>query len=128
MVFSLQYIKKKIVFFFFFAGATVNLECRNRTTEVVTYSREGVTNELGKYRISVEGDHEEEICEVKAIKSSREDCNDPMDAWSKARVVLTTKDGVMQPTRYANGLGYRKKEAVSGCAEVLKELGFVPLN
>ncbi|XVF88023.1 hypothetical protein PTKIN_Ptkin19aG0016100 [Pterospermum kingtungense] len=107
-------------------GATVKLECRNRTTESITYSREAVANEAGKYSIPVEGDHEEEICEVIVVKSTRDDCNEPMEAWSRARVVLTSKDGVVQPVRYANGIGYMKKEAVSGCAEVLRELGFLP--
>jgi len=110
-------------------GATVNLECRNRTVDgSITYSQETVTDESGKYSFPVEGDHEEEICEVRVIKSPRADCNEYMEAWKKARVVLTKKDGVLQPLRFANSLGFLKKEAVPGCAEVLKAMGFLPLH
>ncbi|XVE50097.1 hypothetical protein DITRI_Ditri01bG0134000 [Diplodiscus trichospermus] len=106
-------------------GATVKLECRNRTVGGgITYSREAVTDEKGKYSIQVEGDHEEEICEVRVIKSPREDCNELMEAWNKARVLLTNKVGIMQPLRFANSLGFLKKEAVPGCAQLLKEMGF----
>ncbi|XWS16895.1 hypothetical protein CRYUN_Cryun33cG0020700 [Craigia yunnanensis] len=109
-------------------GVTVNLECRNRTEGSITYNQEAVTDESGKYRIPVEGDHEEEICEVSVIKSPREDCNEFMEAWKKARIVLTKNDGVCEPLRFANSLGFLKKEAVPGCAEILKEMGFLPLN
>ncbi|XVF78796.1 hypothetical protein PTKIN_Ptkin14bG0165900 [Pterospermum kingtungense] len=109
-------------------GATVKLECRNRTDQSITYSREAVTDEAGRYSVEVEGDHEEEICEVSAVKSPREDCNEFMESWRKARVVLTKKDGLMQPLRYANNLGFFKKEALPGCAEVLRELGFPKIN
>ncbi|XP_022718027.1 olee1-like protein [Durio zibethinus] len=110
-------------------GATVNLECRNRTLDgSITYSRGATTDELGKYSIEVEGDHAEEICEVSVTKSPREDCNEFMEAWRKARVLLTKNDGVIAPVRYANSLGFLKKKAVPGCAQVLKEMGFVPLH
>ncbi|XVE63395.1 hypothetical protein DITRI_Ditri07aG0017000 [Diplodiscus trichospermus] len=109
-------------------GATVNLECRNRMGDgSLPYSREAVTDKWGKYSIPVEGDHEEEICEVRVTKSSREDCSEFMGPWNKARIVLTKKNGVREPTRYANSLGFKKKEAVPGCAQVLKELGFFPI-
>ena len=106
----------------------MNLECRNRTEGSITYKQEAVTNESGKYRIPVEGDHEDEICEISVINSPREDCNEFMEAWKKARVVLTKKDGLCEALRFANNLGFLKKEALPGCAEVLKEMGFLPLN
>ncbi|XP_022734577.1 anther-specific protein LAT52-like [Durio zibethinus] len=110
-------------------GAIVKLECRNRTIDgSITYSHEAVTDESGKYSIQAKGDHEEEICEVRVTKSPRADCNEFMESWNKARVVLTKKDGILDPRRFANGLGFLKKEAVPGCAEVLKEMGFLPLN
>ncbi|XP_021288288.1 olee1-like protein [Herrania umbratica] len=110
-------------------GATVRLECRDRTVGgSITYSQESATDEFGKYSIPVQGDHEEEICEVRVVKSPKEDCNEFMEAWQKARVLLTKKNGVSDSIRYANNLGFLKKEAVPGCAEVLKELGFLPLN
>ncbi|GMI83997.1 hypothetical protein like AT4G18596 [Hibiscus trionum] len=105
-------------------GASVKLECRKEKDEVVAFSREAVTNATGGYNIPVEGDHAEEICEVRVDKSPRADCNEKMEAWEKAQVELSGQDGLAEPTRIANNLGFRKKEAVPGCAQVLKEMGF----
>ncbi|KDP21093.1 hypothetical protein JCGZ_21564 [Jatropha curcas] len=56
-------------------GATVHLECFNRTGDVLTYtSPEAVTDAAGKYSIPVEGDHEDELCQVMLLKSPNPDC------------------------------------------------------
>ncbi|KAK8691345.1 hypothetical protein V6N13_074856 [Hibiscus sabdariffa] len=106
-------------------GAFVNLQCRNRTDgRSISYTQDVVTDETGAYKIKVEGDHEDEICEVSLVKSPRNDCNDPTEAWRKSRVVLSSKDGVNGPQRFANNLGFMKKEPLPGCTQVLKELGY----
>jgi hypothetical protein len=110
-----------------FSDAEVRLECRKRADGDVTYSIDGVTDKKGVYSLRVEGDHEEEICEVKAIKSTRSDCNDPMAGYEKARITLTNKNGLSSDARYANSLGFMKKEALPNCIDVLNELGFNPL-
>jgi hypothetical protein len=111
-----------------FTDAKVRLECRKRDENGdLTYSIDGVTNKNGIYRLPVEGDHEEEICEVKTIKSTRSDCNDPMAGYEKARITLTNKNGLSSDARYANSLGFMKKEALPNCIDVLNELGFNPL-
>ncbi|KAK8579281.1 hypothetical protein V6N13_142494 [Hibiscus sabdariffa] len=106
-------------------GAFVNLQCRNRTDgRSISYTQDVVTDETGAYKIEVEGDHEDEICEVSLVKSPRNDCNDPTEAWRKSRVVLSSEDGVNGPQRFANNLGFMKKEPLPGCTQVLKELGY----
>ncbi|KAE8699122.1 Anther-specific protein LAT52 [Hibiscus syriacus] len=105
-------------------GATVKLECRKVRDEAVTYSREAVTNATGGYSIPVEGDHEAEICKVSVEKSPRADCNEKMEAWEKSQVELTTQDGLADPITTANNLGFKKKEALPGCPQVLKDMGF----
>ncbi|KAE8671051.1 Anther-specific protein LAT52 [Hibiscus syriacus] len=105
-------------------GATVKLECRKVRDEAVTFSREAVTNVMGGYSIPVEGDHEAEICKVSVDKSTRPDCNEKMESWEKSQVELTTQDGLADPLRTANNLGFMKKEALPGCPQVLKEMGF----
>ncbi|KAK8660178.1 hypothetical protein V6N13_051112 [Hibiscus sabdariffa] len=105
-------------------GAWVKLECRKVNDEVVTLSREAVTNATGGYNIPVEGEHEEQICEVRVDKSPRADCNEKMEAWEKAQVQLSSQDGLAQPIRTANNLGFRKKEPLPGCAQLLKKMGF----
>ncbi|KAE8668590.1 Alg9-like mannosyltransferase family isoform 1 [Hibiscus syriacus] len=106
------------------SGATVKLECKKEKDDVMTFSREAVTNATGGYSIPVEGDHYEEICWVRADKSPRADCNQRMEAWERSQVELSGKDGLAEPTRTANNLGFKKKEALPGCPQVLKEMGF----
>lgn len=107
----------------------MKLECHDRDNNSLTFSAEGVTNDKGVYRLPVdEGDYEQDICEVKLIKSGMADCNEPFKTTDRARVLLTKNVGVVQSTRYANPLGFMKKEVNPECGEVLKSMGFVPLN
>ncbi|KAK3012519.1 hypothetical protein RJ639_008005 [Escallonia herrerae] len=112
-------------------GAAVRLECRKRDgSENVTYSVEGVTDAEGLYHLPVEGEHEDEICEVILVKSPREDCSEQMDEFNRARVVCSSNSGIDNAgqVRYANALGFMIKEALPGCKQVLDELGFFPLH
>ncbi|GAV91921.1 14-3-3 domain-containing protein/Pollen_Ole_e_I domain-containing protein [Cephalotus follicularis] len=108
-------------------GAIVQLVCNKRETGELTYTINGVTDEQGKYSLPVTGDHEEEICEVHIINSPRQDCSELMKGRDRARVVLTKNNGVVEPTRYVNSLGFMRNEAVNGCEPVLRELGFLPM-
>ncbi|CAK9327500.1 unnamed protein product [Citrullus colocynthis] len=108
-------------------GAEVKLECRNISTESVTYSTHTTTDETGTYRMPVDGDHEEDICEVFLIKSSRSDCDEIIrDNFVKqtAEVDLTRNNGISSPIRQANPLSFLIKKPLSQCTEVLRELGF----
>ncbi|KAE8691330.1 Anther-specific protein LAT52 [Hibiscus syriacus] len=105
-------------------GATVKLECRKVRDEAITFSRGAVTNATGGYSIPVKGDHEAEICKVSVEKSPRPYCNEKMESWEKSQVELTTQDGLAAPIRTANNLGFKKKEPLPGCPQVLKEMGF----
>ncbi|KAK8579274.1 hypothetical protein V6N13_142488 [Hibiscus sabdariffa] len=111
------------------SGAVVNLECRNRTDGAVTYkSPEVTTSKEGGYSIDVEGDYEDSDCDVTLVKSPRADCSDPTEDWRKARVVLTALDGISGNVRYANNLGFKKKEALPECKKVLTEMGYYELK
>ncbi|OMO74800.1 Pollen Ole e 1 allergen/extensin [Corchorus capsularis] len=111
-------------------GAVARLTCRNRTTGEVTLSEPGQTDESGYYNIHVDSNHEEEICEVTLDSSEREDCNEVLPDWYKARILLANNSisGVTDNYRYPNTLGFMIKKALPGCAQVLAELGFLPLN
>ena len=98
------------------------LQCRNETTEVVTYTKEGKTGKNGNYMLEAEGDHEEEICEVRAMDSPMKDCSIPFDAYDKAKVVLTQNVGIPGYDRYASILGFMTQGPDPKCQEVLKEL------
>ncbi|KAI5662402.1 hypothetical protein M9H77_21725 [Catharanthus roseus] len=109
------------------AGATVRLECRNSEFENVTYSIEGLTDSVGHYKLSVKGEHEEDICEISAVKSPREDCNVKFESFEKARISCTENSGIKGDIRYANPLGFMTEKSSSECQEVLEELGLLPV-
>lgn len=108
-------------------GATVRVECRdNENARNLTFSKEAVTDGNGSYKVEVDGDHEEELCEVKLVKSSRGDCAE-VDSESHleqaARISITANNGIVSPIRAANPLGFLKKERLPACAQVFLELG-----
>lgn len=110
------------------AGAVVKLQCRNRTDESITYqSLEELTDAEGNYEIKVEGDYGESDCEVGLVSSPKADCHDPAEEWRKARVVLTALDGIRGDFRFANNLGFKKKNALPECEKVLREMGYYKL-
>ncbi|KAL9232155.1 hypothetical protein vseg_007294 [Gypsophila vaccaria] len=106
-------------------GATVKLECRNITAGTVTFSADTVTNKLGMYTIPVDGDHEDDICQINLVKSPKDDCSEiPTDIYSQqsAQISLTSNNGEATPVRNANPLGFMRKDPLAECPEVLKEL------
>ncbi|PRQ29149.1 putative pollen allergen Ole e 1 family [Rosa chinensis] len=110
-------------------GAKVKLECKDRESGSITYSKEAETNEQGRYSIEVDSDHEEEDCEVVLVSSPNEDCNEinhDLHQQTSARISLTKHNGIAGPVRIPNPLGFMKKEAAPECPEVLKELGLTP--
>ena len=112
-------------------GATVRLECRNITAGTVTFNNETKTDKLGLYSIPVEGDYEDDICQINLVKSPQADCSEvPTDIYSQqsAMVSLTSNNGEATPVRNANPLGFMKKQTLPECPEVLKELDIVDEN
>ncbi|PIA52122.1 hypothetical protein AQUCO_01000186v1 [Aquilegia coerulea] len=107
-------------------GAKVALNCRDRAAGDLTYSLEGVTDSTGSYKLAVEGDHEEEICEIKLISSPREDCNETIPGLDNARVLVTSNNGISELSRFVNSLGFLKKEPLPECHEILRGMGMVP--
>nr|ACU23617.1 unknown [Glycine max] len=108
-------------------GATVRVTCSQvDNAKNVTFSKEAVTDASGSYKVEVEGDHEEDTCEVTLLKSPRPDCSE-IDRESHlqqaARISITKNNGIVSPFRQANPLGFLKKDRLPGCADLLKELG-----
>ncbi|GFZ07552.1 hypothetical protein Acr_19g0004890 [Actinidia rufa] len=110
----------------YIAGADVKLQCRSREDDSVTVTMTGKTNKDGYYRLSVSGDHENEICEVTAVSSPNPDCNETVPEIRTARVALSDNSGILSTVRYCNPIGFVKKESLSSCIEVLDDMGFVP--
>ncbi|OVA10794.1 Pollen Ole e 1 allergen/extensin [Macleaya cordata] len=107
-------------------GAKVLLECRDREGGHLTFTADGETDEKGIYSIAVDGDHEEEVCEVEAKESPRTDCNTPVPGRSRGRVLITANNGIPSPVRFVNSLGFLKKEPLASCPKVIAALGLTP--
>ncbi|TKY71833.1 Olee protein [Spatholobus suberectus] len=108
-------------------GATVRVECSQvDNSKNVTFNEEAMTDSSGLYRVEVEGDHEEDTCQVVLVKSPREDCSEiDQDTYLQkaARISITKNNGIVSPVRQANPLGFLKAERLPGCADLLQELG-----
>uniref|UniRef100_A0A803MDY3 Uncharacterized protein n=1 Tax=Chenopodium quinoa TaxID=63459 RepID=A0A803MDY3_CHEQI len=105
--------------------ATVKLECRNITAGTQTFKAEAVTDKVGQYSIPVNGDFEDDICEIELVKSPNSECSEVShDVYAKqsAKVSLTSNNGEASDIRSANALGFMRKEPLKECPEVLKEL------
>lgn len=106
----------------------MTLECRKEdNNKNVTYVKEGRTDKNGIYNIPVDGDHEDEICEVNAEASGKGKCTEAM-ASDSDRIVLTDNMGASSLIRYVNPLGFMTKAVDSQCPKVFKELGLDKLD
>lgn len=111
------------------ADAAVKLECRDPEEGHLTFSVEGKTDATGNYNIEVDGDHDDEMCQVLLVSSPRQDCNEiPKEAFQplSAKVILTTNSGISGRVREANPLGFMVKEAIPECLQLYKELDMLP--
>ncbi|CAA0816039.1 Pollen Ole e 1 allergen and extensin family protein [Striga hermonthica] len=104
------------------AGAAVKLECVNLETKAVTYSVEGVTDGTGKYSLKVSGDHENDSCSVKAVKSPKPECSEPLTDVELSRVDLTENIGIHSDVRFANPIGFMTKDPHAQCISVLQDI------
>ncbi|XP_059663980.1 anther-specific protein LAT52-like [Cornus florida] len=105
-------------------GAEVILECRNAETGNVTYSVKGISGKDGNYTLKAEGDHGDEICEMAVVSSPQPDtCGEAMD--EVAPVTLTDIES-NSDIRYANYIGFMKKDPDAECTQMLEELGIYP--
>lgn len=102
-------------------GAEVIVECKDRNTAEVMFSKKGVTDSTGTYKVFVNEDHEDHICNAKLVSSPQTNCQEAAPGRDEARVILTRNNGIASDDRFANSLGYMKTEADSGCAEILRQ-------
>lgn len=111
-----------IIYKYIYAGVKVTLQCKTPDTGNLTVSLQGTTDANGIYSLPVEGDHEDEICEVKTEKSVHKDCKVPMKNGEANRIVLTKNNGDSSPRRFVNALGFKTIGINKECAKVAKEL------
>ncbi|MCD9643539.1 Anther-specific protein lat52 [Datura stramonium] len=109
-------------------GATVRLACRDIVTNNVTFSTEGKTDNAGKYTLTVEGDHENDICEVSLVNSPREDCKEIVPEFITNRIVCSKNVGMHNAVRFVNPLFFRKSKPIDGCKELIEQMELVDLS
>ncbi|KAB1199832.1 Protein DOWNSTREAM OF FLC [Morella rubra] len=105
----------------YITGAKVRVECKDRTTMLPVYSKEGTTDSTGTFSISVAEDHADQLCDAMLVSSPQHDCATASPGRDRTRVILTNYNGIASKDRFANAMGFMKEEAMSGCADVLKQ-------
>jgi len=98
------------------------LECKQRNSDEVVFSKPGTTDPTGEYTIYVDQDRADEVCDVKLVSSPQHSCSEKVFGRDKARVILTRYNGITSNDRFANTMLYMAEEVASGCAAVLKQM------
>ncbi|XLR31642.1 hypothetical protein HN51_051583 [Arachis hypogaea] len=105
----------------YIAGAEVILQCKDRITNDIVFSKQSQTDSSGAYTINVDADFENQVCDVKLLSSSQDDCKEPALGRDQSRVILNRFNGIATNDRFVNNLGFMKNEALSGCADILRK-------
>ena len=101
--------------------AKVRVECKDKEQKLL-YSMEGTTDSTGTYHVLVNEDHGDETCDVVLVSSPMGDCMTADPGRDRARVVLTSYNGIVSDKRFANAMGFMKDEIMSGCTTLLQSL------
>ncbi|BAF19771.1 Os06g0556600 [Oryza sativa Japonica Group] len=103
-------------------GATVSVECRHYGAGRESLKAEATTDEKGWYKVEIDQDHQEEICEVVLDKSSDPACSETEKTRDRSRVPLTSNNGLKQNgIRYANPIAFFRKEPLADCGSILQK-------
>ncbi|CAI8597489.1 unnamed protein product [Vicia faba] len=104
------------------AGAEVALECKDRISNKVVYTKLGKTDSNGEYTMYVDEDRVDNVCDVKLVSSPQNSCNEATPGRDQARVILTRYNGIASNDRFANAMLFMANEVASGCAEILQKM------
>ncbi|KAF0917332.1 hypothetical protein E2562_017506 [Oryza meyeriana var. granulata] len=103
-------------------GATVSVECRRYGGGAEKLKAEATTDEWGWYKVEIDQDHQEEICEVVLAKSSDPACSETEQFRDRSRFPLTSNNGLKQNgVRYANPIAFFRKEPLADCGFLLQQ-------
>ncbi|KAL3527774.1 hypothetical protein ACH5RR_012430 [Cinchona calisaya] len=106
----------------YLSGCTVKLVCTKRDNRnEVTYTKQAVTGSNGEYKMLVDRDAGDDICEVIPVKSSDPSCATPNAGRDRARVCITRNNGMVSNVRFANNLGYLLNAPLARCPQILQQ-------
>jgi hypothetical protein len=104
------------------AGAAVKLECRPFLNGPESLKADATTNAYGWYKLEVDQDFQEDICEVMLAKSPDPACSEIDKFRDRARVPLTRNNGIKQNgVRYGNPIAFLRKEPLKDCGLILQQ-------
>ncbi|KZV49757.1 olee1-like protein-like [Dorcoceras hygrometricum] len=103
------------------SGAVVRIECRSRASSQLTYLKDGVTDSSGNYNILVESDRGDDYCDAVLVKSLDPECSEANQGRDRARVILTSNNGMTSNTRFANPMGFLKNRPLASCSKILQK-------
>uniref|UniRef100_J3KXX2 Uncharacterized protein n=1 Tax=Oryza brachyantha TaxID=4533 RepID=J3KXX2_ORYBR len=104
------------------AGSTVSVECRHFGGGPERLKAEATTDERGWYKVEIDQDHQEEICEAVLVKSGDPKCSETEQFRDRSRVPLTSNNGLKQNgVRYANPIAFFRKEPLADCGFILQK-------
>uniref|UniRef100_A0A7N0UK55 Uncharacterized protein n=1 Tax=Kalanchoe fedtschenkoi TaxID=63787 RepID=A0A7N0UK55_KALFE len=104
----------------YIAGARVRVECKSRDSFLLTYSKDALTDHTGTYKIPVNEEHENQICDVVLVHSPQSGCALIVPGADRARAILSTHNGIASNTRNVNSLAFVTEAPVAGCAQILQ--------
>ncbi|KAL5555989.1 hypothetical protein UlMin_038225 [Ulmus minor] len=104
----------------YISGAKVRVECKDRDSLQLTYSKEAETDSTGTYSILVEQDHEDHMCQCVLVSSPLEGCKVADPGRCQASAVLTRANGVVNSKHFVNAMGFLKDKPLAGCEQLLK--------
>ncbi|GAV59281.1 Pollen_Ole_e_I domain-containing protein [Cephalotus follicularis] len=105
----------------YIAGAKVKVECKDRKSLELKYSEEATTDSTGTYKMIVQEDHEDQLCDAMLVSSPQSDCSKFAPGRERARVILTRSKGIVSDIRYANTMGFMRDDIFSGCSKIMEQ-------
>jgi hypothetical protein len=79
------------------------------------------TDKMGWYKLEIDQDHQEEICEVVMAKSPDAACSEIEEFRDHACIPLTSNNDIKQhDIRYANPIAFFSMEARKDCGGILQ--------
>ncbi|GAB4861193.1 hypothetical protein Ancab_036352 [Ancistrocladus abbreviatus] len=103
------------------AGAKVTVECKDRHSQELMHTAEGITDKTGRFKIYIKEDQGERVCDAVLVSSPQKNCQFADPGRDRSRVILTSYNGMMSKRRFANALGFVKDQPLANCAQVLQQ-------
>ncbi|KAH9611456.1 hypothetical protein KSS87_009106 [Heliosperma pusillum] len=105
----------------FLQGAKVKVQCRHRSTQEVLYEAEALTDDTGSYKIYVEKDQKNNVCDAMLVSSPHRRCKLADPGRDRSRVVLTSDNGIVSNDRYANNMGFLMDQPMNFCNQLMQQ-------